>query len=628
MKKKILFSLLSILLIIILTPKGVIVEMFVTKGGTWKEPTLVAPFDIPLLKSSEQLEEDKKLVESSFEPIYSIDTSDIESITDTTHLRLFLSGIISDADAISIKSGAIRIADGASMIHKSLSNVVTVSEAENILTKEGVTESITPSLRYNEKLSNLDIASLQKKISTTSGLINEGNIIVSEGQLIDAGTQLRIDSYLKEYKLRMGTDAWWLLIALGRIIIVTLTLTLNFAFFETHKIQKLDFKKFAFIMGSYVVMLAMIALLFKLGYTQPYVIPISIIPILFLVLFNTRTAIVGNITISILAALFTQFPFEYFTVNVLAGMSAILLLQNFYHRHELFKAVAVVFILQIITSESFQLIEGYSVISTSSLKRIAVFFISNILLLGLYQLIYIIEKIFKFVSNVTLFENSDTNQPLLLELSHLAPGTFQHSVQVANLAEAAAKLVGANPLLARCGALYHDIGKMKNPTFYIENSSGSNPHDECTPEESCEIIKSHVSNGVEIANEHGLPECIVRFIATHHGNSVISYFYNKAVEIKGEENVDKSLFCYPGENPQTKEECICMICDTIEAAARSLASYDKQSIDDIVERLVGKFISSGHLSDSELTFEEVKRIKEMLKDQLKCIYHVRIAYQK
>lgn len=632
MKKKILFLAFAIIVILILMPRNVILEMTVFKGDKWKEATLTAQFDVPLLKSDKQMEEDLKALESSFEPIYSLDTEDITSISEPTVAELFRAGIISDGEVERSNSGIIRIASGNSIIHVPAVSITTVSQV-----KEQLGDSLSKitripvSLKYNEQLSKGDYISLKNKISETNGIIHEGEAIVSEGQFIDEDTQLRIESYIHEYKSRMGTDIWWLLIVLGRLIIIVLTMGINLLFFNRYLEKDIEgnFKKFSFMIGSYVIILAIFSLLrFISGNSLlPYAIPVIIIPIFFLVLFDTKTAIIGNFTIAMITALFTQIPFEFFTVNVLAGMTAILVLHNFYRRSELFKAVLYIIGIEILTILAFRMVVGYSVFSMETVKILLILLANNLLLLGFYQLIYVIERTFGFVTNISLQENSDTNQHLLLELSHHAPGTFQHSVQVANIAEAAAKLIGANHLLVRCGALYHDIGKMKHPEYFIENSGGGyNPHDDLTPEESAKIIKGHVSDGLEIANEYNLPECIKRFIGTHHGNSTISFFYKKALD--ADPNTDVTVFQYPGHNPRTKEECICMMCDTIEAASRSLPSYDKQTINNLVENLVEKQISNGHFTDSELTFSEVSKIKELLKEQLHNIYHVRIAYPK
>jgi len=633
MKKKILVLISSIIVIGILMPRNVFMEMSVFRGDRWDEATLTANFDVPLLKSDKQREEDLKLVESSFEPIYTLDTDDIASISEPAVATIYRTGIISDAEVERTKCGIIRIAKGNTLKHVPAVSVPTISQVKEMLGDSLSTLTRIPaSVVYNEQLSKEDYASLMKKVSETSGIIHEGEVIVSEGQFIDENTQLRIDSYIHEYQSRMGNDIWWLLVVTGRFIIIAIVMCMNLLFFNKYLVKNIDgnFKSFSFMIGSYVTIILLFALVkyFSVGgEITLYTIPVTIIPVLFLVLFNTRTAIIGNITISLVTAMFTQVPFEFFTVNALAGMTAILVLQNFCRRSELFKAILYILGTEILTVSAFILIEGYSLFSMDNLKMILVMIVNNVLLLGFYQSIYLIEKSFGFVTNITLQENSDTNQPLLLELSHKAPGTFQHSVQVANIAEAAAKLIGANHLMVRCGALYHDIGKMKHPEYFIENSGGGyNPHNDLTPQESAKIIKGHVSDGLEIAQQNKLPECITRFIGTHHGNSLIAYFYKKALESNPE--VDTVDFRYPGQNPKSKEECICMMCDTIEAASRSLPSYDKQSINELVENLVENQIKNGHFTESELTFNEVAKIKELLKQQLHNIYHVRIAYPK
>ena len=356
-----------------------------------------------------------------------------------------------------------------------------------------------------------------------------------------------------------------------------------------------------------------------------YVIPFAIVPIFVMTFFDVRMAVFEFVVSLLFCMLIVPKPMEFFLVNFVAGIVGLFVLRSSYRRNRMFLATGGVLLASVITYTAMQMIQ-LGGLSEIKFGEYFWFLLSAVFLLGLYQLIYIIEKLFGFVSDITLLELSDTNQKLLLELSHKAPGTFQHSMQVANLAEAVAKVVRANPLLARTGALYHDIGKIANPEYFVENqTAGYNPHSNLSPAESAAVIRSHVNEGVALAHKNRIPKVVLEFIESHHGTSLIYYFYSKQMSLTPDE-VRREDFVYPGPLPRGKEVTICMICDAVEAASRTLEEYSMESISDLVDKIV-EIQTRGHQYDqSELSLKEIAAVKEELKIKLANIYHARIAY--
>jgi len=355
-----------------------------------------------------------------------------------------------------------------------------------------------------------------------------------------------------------------------------------------------------------------------------YIIPLCIIPLLFKAFFDSRIAFfIHSVTIMLLGFIVPN-SYEFIFLNIIAGVVTILTSDNIYKRANLFIAVAQITIVYVIAYFSFYVIHEGN-IENLQINNFALFILCGLLTLFIYPLIYIYEKLFSLVSDVSLLELSDTNSNLMKELSNKAPGTFHHSLNVANLAEACANKIKANALLSRVGALHHDIGKINNPSFFTENQlSEQNPHDQISAYESVKIIKEHVSDGVKLAKNAGIPERIIEFIKTHHGTNLISFFYNK--ELNNSENVNREDFCYDGPKPFSKEMAIVMMCDSVEAATKSLDKPTNEKIDSFVENIIDKQIDDGQFVNCELTFKNISTVKSVLKEKLKNIYHVRVEY--
>lgn len=548
--------------------------------------------------------------------------------------RIYRVGIMNQSEADSYAGGVVVVVGEDNSlrpthiesIHTPSSALDAVSSASGI-SQEQLRNYFITNLTYDKPLTAALRSEALDEVSTTRGVIRAGEVVVARGQLIDSPTQLKMASLAAQYESRMaeGTSRYGVL--LGRFIIVFTLLLLNILFFTKFTVHYFGegLKKVLFVMMLYLIFAGFIAFTVNLRMLNPFMVPLSVVTIYLLTFFNMRVAILGNITIAVLGALFVQLPFDFFAINFLGGMAGIFMMRHFYHRGKLMRAIGVIFIVEILLYICFALLrEGsFTAISYSTLLW---FLVGGFLTMGFYQAIYLFERLFGFVSDITLLELCDTNQPLLMQLAQNAPGTFQHSVQVANLAESAAKAIGANPMLARTGALYHDIGKMENPFYFVENLTGNfNPHDDCTPQQSAQIVKKHITDGIAVAKKYKLPVGVIDFIGTHHGTSLIYYFWVKARGLYGDKALEVD-YRYDGPKAVGREVSICMMADAVEAASRSLPSYDKEPLDALVDSVIDSQIADGQFSQSELSFQEIARVKELFKAKLNNIYHGRIAY--
>ncbi len=649
------------------------------EGERWNHQTLKAPFDIPIFKTDAEIEADRRAAEINYIPVYrinsaarqqalelvkkeySIDDHQIENLqpskskdlTDRQIVGITLArglneiydkGIVDKKekfanDPVSGES-LIRIDRGNRMEQVSINEVYTRDGAiarlnekmstlpERIANKYGdlgLSKYIQVVYEYDESLNEKLKESELKELPTTRGIIGRNEVVVSSGQLIDRDVFARLSSLSKSLEMRMS-EANNVIIRGGYLILIVILLLLNFVFMKYFRTEfTRDLRNVLFMLTIYLFMALLCMAVVKTEWLSVYVIPFAIVPIFVMTFFDVRMAVFEFIVSLFFCMLIVPKPMEFVVVNFIAGIVGIFVLRSSYRRNRMFLATGAVLLSSIITYTAMQMIQlgGFSDIK---LGEYLWFLLGAIFLLGLYQLIYIIEKLFGFVSDITLLELSDTNQKLLLELSHKAPGTFQHSLQVANLAEVLAKVVGANPLLARTGALYHDIGKMAKPEYFVENqTAGYNPHNEISPLESAEIIRGHVSEGIVLAHKNRIPSVILEFIESHHGNSLIYYFYSKQKQ-QSEDEVNREDFVYPGPLPKSKEVTICMICDAVEAASRTLSDYSFESISSLVDNIVEIQTRAHQYDHSELSLKEIAMAKEELKVKIANIYHARIAY--
>ncbi len=479
---------------------------------------------------------------------------------------------------------------------------------------------------YDQEKSGAARNSLLNEISLYRDKIQEGQRIISRGELITSDKYQVLESLRIEFEQQLGFIASQL-VKVGKFILVFAALFVIFLFLYNlrHEILQ-DSLKTLFILMLVILTVFVASATVRSDRISMYVIPFTILPIILRTFYDERLALFIHFIITILVGFFAPNSFEFVFLTFIAGIIAVFSLTNFNRRSRIVYTAMLIFI-----TYGFVYL-GISIVQEGNVKDIdynnfAWFGLNSFLILLSFPLIFVFEKIFGFLSDATLMELADTNQPLLRELAEKAPGTFQHSLQVANLAEDAIYRIGGNPLLVRTGALYHDIGKMVNPIYFIENqASDINPHDRLSFEESAKVIIDHVAKGVEIAKKHNLPQPVIEFIRTHHGTSTVHYFYRSYIKKYPEEDVDIKKFSYPGPKPFSKETAVLMMADSVEAASRSLREVTNQSLENLVDGIIDSQLIEEQFNNADITFKDITTIKDVFKKRLKNIYHVRISY--
>ncbi len=665
----ILFIVVGVIIISIF-PTAAKFEYKFEKDGIWNKEALTAPFPFTVYKlESEIKEESDSIVKKLFQPYFTIsDTGREKAISKlnqktkagdvsdayTKYIKsqlfnIYQKGImdVDDFDRFKDSFKTIRIKgdDANAFVEMSLNQVYTPKSAyeyilkkapssldKEILSNYDIDRMLSVNLIYDEKISELARQDLIKKnLITTIGTVKEGEKIVGKGDKITDKVYSKLTSLERAIENGEGDSSNRYLVKIGQIIIVSISLLTFFLYlilFRTKFIQ--ERRNVVFMLLMILSLCGLTSFIVRYYPDLVHLIPYAILPIVIATFFDTRTALFMHNTTVLICSFIVHEGVEFLLMQVVIGMLTICILKDMYERSQLVKTAI------IICAAYICLYVGSTLIYTSKWERIEAvdliqeivpFVLNALLLLFAYPLIYIIEKTFNYVSDVTLVELANTNNPLLLQFSEVAPGSFQHSMQVANLADAAAREVGANPMLVRTGALYHDIGKMDNPVFFTENQSGVNPHDALDDEESsARIIIDHVANGLRLAKANGLPEKIQDFIRTHHGASQAKYFYIKACNKHPETPVDINKFTYPGPRPFSREMAILMMCDAVEAASRSLKEYTDESITNLVSKIIDSQIADGAFKDAPLTFRNIEQIKAKLIEKLKTIYHTRVSY--
>jgi putative nucleotidyltransferase with HDIG domain len=662
---------ISIIAIILLLPTTSLDPFQFEIGKPWQNDLLTAPFDFPIYKTSNDLAIERRDIETSasyFDFDSTVYNSEVENLTKLenklkseytltkedsialsyirTKLKdIYNNGIISVGDmkvATSSKDSTIMLKRNMITSAKSVENIYSPTSAFAELKKNlpanistqwlslwKIESYITPNVIYDANTTNMVKTERINNISISEGMVQMGERIIDRGDIVTEEKAKILNSLSKEKDIKQGqtfNERSKLLI--GRSLLIVCLMVLFYVYLRLFRKQYYNSKRIVTLLLLMIVAFCGGTSLL-ITYASPaliYIIPFAILPIIVSTFFDTRTALYANYITIFISSIVVPSPFEFVLLQATAGMVTISTLRDLSQRSQLVRTAIV-----IICSYCLFFL-GYGLTSDSSIFEINwinfVFFaINGLLLLFAYPLIYIIEQIFGFISNVRLIELSDINTPLMRKLSETAPGTFQHCTQVSNLAVEIANKIGANPLLARAGALYHDVGKISNPPFFVENQAkGNNPHDKLNAEESSIIITNHVKDGVKIAKDFGLPKSIIEFIETHHGKSVTRYFYNQYVNEHPDEDVNIEKFSYIGPNPYTKEQAIVMICDAVEAASRSLPEYNDESINKLVDKIVDTQVTEHYLDRAPITLKELGEAKEILKEKLKNIYHTRIAY--
>ena len=497
------------------------------------------------------------------------------------------------------------------------------------LTELKLYEFVIPNLFYDEETSEKVKNSLIENISLTKGIVQEGERIISQGDVVNNGRYRILESLKYEYETNLVNQANFYLILFGQIILIFVSILVLYLFLYHFRKDILQNSLKTFFILFLVVLFVFIAsMTIKHQAVSIYLIPFVILPIIIRTFYDARLALFIHLVTVLIVGFLAPNGFEFVFLQLIAGIVAIFSLANIRRRSQLFLLSGIVFITYCFIYFGISIIQEGDIFKIY-LKNFAWFAGNGLLLLSSYPLIYIFEKLFGFLSDVTLIELSDTNHPLLRKLAENAPGTFQHSLQVANLAEEAIYKIGGNPLLIRTGALYHDIGKMNMHLYFIENQTSElNPHDKLEFDKSADIIINHVKTGVEFAKKHNLPEQIIDFLKTHHGTTRVQYFYSSWIKKYPENEVDVNKFTYPGPTPFSKETAVLMMADSVEAASRSLKTINEETINEVVENIIDYQTNEQQFANADITFKDISTVKKIFKNKLMNIYHARIEYPK
>ncbi len=644
------------------------------KGSPWRHETLIAPFNFAILKTDAEIKLENDSLLTTYLPYFTLDTlvettkikefsASLSKLTDT-HPELktiksistfpeilqnmydsgILSQSISSYPELNGKS-EIRQIRGNKAIKIPLEKLHSIKTAylelndtirkltgkyyPDLIQKLNLSDYITENLSFDEKLNQNERKQLLDELSSTKGMIQAGERIIFQGDLVGAEKYIILESLKKTYETKRGDNIEYFLVLAGRIVIISALIALMFLYLIFYRRELFDHKrKLTFIILMIVIMVFMAAIATKIETISIYIVPMAILPILVRIFFDSRTAIFSLMITTLLIGYFAPNSYEFIILQMIAGIIAVFSLNKLHKRSHIVLSGFWVFLAYSIVYVALALVQEGS-LKTINWTTLKWFGFSSFFIFITYPLIYIFEKIFGFVSDVTLIELSNTNQPLLRKLAEEAPGTFQHSLQVANLAEAVIQRIGGNPYLVYAGALYHDIGKTYKSDYFIENQvAGMNPHDSLDYLKSAVIIIDHVTYGVQLARKYKLPEVLISFITTHHGTTQSNYFYKKyQIENPGME-VDTTLFSYPGPLPHSKEMAVLMLVDGVEATAHSLKEKSAATFSEMIENLVEQKIKSNQLIDADLTLRDITILKSTLLDKLVSIYHVRIEYPK
>ena len=669
---KVFIFLITALTIVYLLPKGGQFKYEFTKGKPWQYDNLYATFDFAIEKTEEEIIEEIKVIEVNSKLYFDFNQQTVNEVNEAYVMKTsFLRGsdslvnkdiqnmifmgqsiidLVYETGFIETTSQGI-VSDKNSMVSLKIENQVQDIIYNNLLSSKDVfeliksnlgeqpysyyqnlnltilSEIIRPNVSYDNDFTQKVIDEAVASISPTKGMVSNGELIIQKGDIVGGIKLAKLNSLKNESAAKIWSKSNYYWIVLGYAILVSIALLMLLLFLKKYRREIFDNNtKVTFILFNVSLMILIQTLVVKYNSDYLYVVPLSILPIVIKAFFDARLGLFTHVLTVLLLGFIVPDSFEFIYLHIIAGIVTILTVSELYKRANLFISIGQITLIYMITYLAFTIIkEGNA--TGINWEYLMMFAANGILSFLSLFLIYLYEKIFGLVSDVTLLELSNTNTKLLRELNEKAPGTFQHSMQVANLAEAAANEIGANSMLVRTGALYHDIGKLLNPNYFIENQiTGVNPHNDLSPEDSAKIIIDHVINGVELAKQYGLPDRIIDFIRTHHGTNLVHYFYFKEKEFGLEEEVDITKFQYKGPIPFSRETAILMICDASEAASKSLKQPSAQLINDLIDKIVEKQKSDNQFINSDITFSEIEKIKKVVKKKLMNIYHLRVEY--
>ncbi len=660
---KTVIFLITTVLIVFLLPKGSFFKYELQKGKVWQYPDYYAPFDFAIQKNKEEIQTEKKQIASNKDLYYKVNTEIETKIKNDFKNEIELNSGLRDSNQ---KKNAIKIGERllsnifektyTTDVINSKSNVVLIKKneaktvpASQILTpkeldvfmdnylsktsknlkevvKTTIKKVILSNIEFNTSFTEKALQEKLNKISFTKGKISKGKLLISKGETLDESKYVIINSLKNEYKNQQLSQVNYYWVIFGYTILVALTLMMLLLFLKKYRPDIYENNnKIFFIFFNILLMVLMVTITVKFKPEFLYATPLIILPIVIKAFFDARLGLFTHVLTVLLLGFIVPNSFEFIFLQIIAGMVTILTVSELYKRANLFISIAQITFVYMVAYFAFHIIQEGTAQNIKVIYFI-LFVLNGILALLAQYLIWVYEKIFGLVSDVSLLELSNTNSKLLRELNEKAPGTFQHSMQVANIAEASANEIGANAMLVRTGALYHDIGKMLNPMFFTENQSTNvNIHNELSPKDSAEIIIDHVIKGIELARKNGIPDRIIDFIRTHHGTSLVYYFYKKQEELTPDD-VNMEDFRYPGPIPFSKETAILMMSDASEAASKSLKEPTAQSIDELIDKVIDSQMKAGQFMNSDITFKEIQQIKKVIKKKLKNIYHLRVEY--
>ncbi len=664
---KVFLYVASIFLIVYLFPKGGKFKYEFQKGKPWQYENFYAPFDFAIKKSEEEIAQEKINIKNNLIPYYTYQKevvtkvqqnyeNQFESVFSASELtgieqqRLFTAGqeiintvykygMLADASGFNNQTH-VYLLKGNEAVLVPVEEFFTMSKLEKVLQEVLSAYNLTsykqpffniffqllkPNVVYDDALTQQELDEELATISTIRGNVDAGKLIIAKGEVVEGERYQMLVSLKEEFESELWSDTNYTVILIGYTLLVALALIMLFLFLKKYRPKIFEHNtKVTFIFVNIMLMVFLTTQIVKFNANYVFVVPLCILPLILKAFFDARLGLFAHVLTVLILGFVVPNSFEFIFLQIIAGIVTILTVSELYKRANLFISVGQITFIYIVSYFAFH------VIQEGTFKNIewivfGYFILNGLATLFAQPLIYIYEKIFGLVSDVSLLELSDTNSKLLKELANKAPGTFHHSLQVANLAEAAANEVGANAMLVRVGALYHDIGKMKNARYFTENQATNiNPHDELDPSESAKIIINHVIEGIEIARKNKIPDRVIDFIRTHHGTSVVYYFYKKEEANKSDVNIEN--FRYPGPIPFSKETAILMMCDAVEAASKSLKNPTYPVIDEFVENIIDNQINDGQFLNANITFKEIQAIKKVLKKKLTNIYHLRVEY--
>lgn len=633
-------------------------------GKPWMYQSFIAQFDFPIYKSEDAIKQEQDSILKTLMPYYNYDPTrekkelerfnkDFSSeltglshhyraiIIDRIH-RLYSAGIMNTPEYNAIahdSTNMVKVVDGKSATpieigcmystmsaYEALLKDEELSKDRALLQKLNLTNYLEPNLTYDKEKTETERTDMLGSIPLASGMVLSGQKIIDRGEIVDDYTYRVLSSFERELQRRNATQMELTTTLIGQVIYVTILVMLFTMYIALFRKDYFDKPRSILMLYVMITLFPIaVAMMIEHNWFNVYIVPFAMAAIFARMFMDSRTAFVTQLTIVLICAAAVKYQYEFIIIQLVAGLVAIYSLRELSSRAQVIKTAALVTVSSCAVYLALQMMQETDVLKLDS-KMYTHFAVNGVLLLLSYPLMYLIEKTFGFTSNVTLFELSNTFKGVLRNLSEVAPGTFQHSITVGNLAAEVANRIGADSLLVRVGALYHDIGKMTNPAFFTENQAGVNPHDALTCKESAKIIIGHVTEGVKIAEKTNLPTIIKDFILTHHGRGMAKYFYIKYQNEHPDEVVDKEQFTYPGPNPFTREQALLMMADTCEAASRSLQEYTEESISSLVDRLIDAQVADGCFKDCPITFRDIAQAKQVLTERLMSIYHTRIQY--